>query len=153
MANSEGAREAEADGHSGSEGPVAGVIGVIGAGTMGAGIAQLACRAGAQALLHDAIPEALERGVQRVREGLTKEAARRQAAGADGGEVEPAESAFERRQPVAELSHLASCERVIEAAPERLELKHELFRRLSEILDAECVLATTPRRCPSPRSR
>jgi len=80
MANSEGAREAEADGHSGSEGPVAGVIGVVGAGTMGAGIAQLACRAGAQALLHDAIPEALERGVQRVREGLTKEAARRPAA-------------------------------------------------------------------------
>src|SRR6185295_14240864 len=104
-------------------------------------IAQLACRAGAQALLHDAIPDALERGVQRVHDGLTKEAARRQAAGADGtaGEVESAESAFERLQPVAELSQLASCELVIEAAPERLELKHELFRRLSEIVGAECV--------------
>src|SRR6476619_7628420 len=118
MANSEGAREAEADARSGGEAPVAGVIGVIGAGTMGAGIAQLACRAGAQALLHDAIPEALERGVQRVREGLTKEAARRHAAGPDGGDVAPAESPFPRLQPVAEPPHLASCELVLEAAPE-----------------------------------
>src|SRR2546423_4138715 len=150
MANSEGAREAEADAHSGSEGPVAGVIGVVGAGTMGAGIAQLACRAGAQALLHDAIPEALERGVQRVREGLTKEAARRQAAGSDrdAGEVESTESAFERVQPVAELSQLASCDLVIEAAPERLELKHELFRGLSEIVGADCVLATNTSSLP-----
>src|SRR5947208_4396970 len=150
MANSEGAKEAEADAHSGSEAPVAGVIGVIGAGTMGAGIAQLACRAGAQALLHDAIPEALERGVQGVREGLTKEAARRQAAGSDrdAGEVESTESAFERVQPVAELSQLASCDLVIEAAPERLELKHELFRRLSEIVGADCVLATNTSSLP-----
>jgi len=150
MANSEGAREAEADTYSGSEGPVAGVIGVVGAGTMGAGIAQLACRAGAQALLHDAIPEALERGVQRVREGLAKEAARRQSAGTDrdAGEVESAEAAFERLQPVAELSQLASCELVIEAAPERLELKHELFGRLSEIVGAECVLATNTSSLP-----
>jgi len=96
MANSEGAKEAEADAHSGSEGPVAGVIGVIGAGTMGAGIAQLACRAGVRALLHDAIPEALERGVQRVREGLTKEAARRQERRAEespGAESSPVEQA------------------------------------------------------------
>src|SRR2546421_7922440 len=150
MANSEGAREVEADTYSGSEGPVAGVIGVVGAGTMGAGIAQLACRAGAQALLHDAIPEALERGVQGVREGLTKEAARGQAAGSDrdAGEVESTESAFERVQPVAELSQLASCDLVIEAAPERLELKHELFRRLSEIVGADCVLATNTSSLP-----
>jgi 3-hydroxybutyryl-CoA dehydrogenase len=150
MANSEGASETEADAHSGSEGPVAGVIGVVGAGTMGAGIAQLACRAGAQALLHDTIPEALERGVQRVREGLAKEAARRQSAGTDrdAGEVESAEAAFERLQPAAELSQLASCELVIEAAPERLELKHELFGRLSEIVGAECVLATNTSSLP-----
>src|SRR2546423_9018654 len=150
MANSEGAREAEADAHSGSEGPVAGVIGVVGAGTMGAGIAQLACRAGAQALLHDAIPEALERGVQRVREGLAKEAARREIArpGRDAGEAESAEGVFERRQRVGERSQLASCELVIEAAPEGVGRKHELFSRLSEIVGAECVLATNTSSLP-----
>src|SRR2546421_3313991 len=117
MANSEGAREAEADAHSGSEGPVAGVIGVVGAGTMGAGIAQLACRAGAQTLLHDPIPQALERGVQRVRDGLAKEAARRTAAAADADSNgrEAAETAFERLQPVQELSQLGDCDLVIEA--------------------------------------
>src|SRR5204862_614169 len=79
-----------------------------------------------------------------------KEAARRQSAGADrdAGEVESAEAAFERLQPVAELSQLASCELVIEAAPERLELKHELFGRLSEIVGAECVLATNTSSLP-----
>ena len=64
-------------GDAGREGRAAGIIGVLGAGTMGAGIAQLACRAGAQALLHDPVAPALERGVQRVRDGLAKEAARR----------------------------------------------------------------------------
>ena len=93
---------------SGREGRGAAVIGVLGAGTMGAGIAQLACRAGAQALLHDPIPQALERGVQRVRDGLGKEAARRQATAgdADGLGDKAAETAFERLQPVQELSQL-----------------------------------------------
>ena len=42
------------------------VVGVVGAGTMGAGIAQLACRAGARTLLHDPDADALERGHQRI---------------------------------------------------------------------------------------
>ncbi|MGH7689406.1 MAG: 3-hydroxyacyl-CoA dehydrogenase NAD-binding domain-containing protein, partial [Gemmatimonadaceae bacterium] len=50
------------------------VVGVVGAGTMGAGIAQLACRSGARTLLHDPLPQALARGAERVREGLDKEA-------------------------------------------------------------------------------
>src|SRR2546422_6862639 len=108
MANSEGAREAEADAHSGSEGPVAGVIGVLGAGTMGAGIAQLACRSGAQTLLFDPVPDALERGRERVEEGLQREAAKgllsaAQAAGAQA-----------RLATVGELAAMAPCELVIE---------------------------------------
>ncbi|HEY2141199.1 MAG TPA: 3-hydroxyacyl-CoA dehydrogenase NAD-binding domain-containing protein [Solirubrobacteraceae bacterium] len=114
-----------------------GVIGVVGAGTMGAGIAQLACRAGATAiLLHDPIPEALERGTRRVREGLAKEAERGRLSDRQ------AQAADERLRPVEDLAELAPCELVIEAVPERLELKHELFARLSEIVNGECVLAT-----------
>ena len=55
------------DEEAGTAGPVGerrGVIGVLGAGTMGAGIAQLACRSGAHALLYDPIAEALERGIE-----------------------------------------------------------------------------------------
>jgi len=57
---------------SGGPGPsrAAGVIGVAGVGTMGAGIAQLACLSGARTLLHDPVPEALERGVEYIRAQL-----------------------------------------------------------------------------------
>ncbi|MHB8242366.1 MAG: 3-hydroxyacyl-CoA dehydrogenase NAD-binding domain-containing protein [Solirubrobacteraceae bacterium] len=118
------------------ENRAAAVIGVLGAGTMGAGIAQLACRSGAQTLLHDPIPAALESGVEKARAGLQKEAARGRLTG------EEAAAAAERLQPVDDLAAFAPCELVIEAVPERIELKHELYGRLSEIVSEECVLAT-----------
>src|SRR5262245_13934941 len=70
------------------------VIGVVGAGTLGAGIAQRAARAGARTLLHDPLTEALERGAQRARAGLEKEAAK--------GRLSPEEAAAasERLQAV-----------------------------------------------------
>jgi 3-hydroxybutyryl-CoA dehydrogenase len=116
--------------------PVPSVIGVLGAGTMGSGIAQLAARAGAQTLLHDPLPEALERGLARARDGLRKEAAKGRLS------EQEADASAERLQAVSDLEALAPCGLVIEAAPERLELKHELYRRLSEIVAADCVLAS-----------
>ncbi|MCW3026556.1 MAG: 3-hydroxybutyryl-CoA dehydrogenase, partial [Solirubrobacterales bacterium] len=129
----------EADDRDQTPGPAAtaaGVIGVIGAGTMGAGIAQLACRAGADTLLFDPIPEALERGLQRARQGLRKEAERGRLSD------QQAAAAAERLRAVEALDAFAPCELVIEAVPERLDLKHELYRSLSEIVDERCVLAT-----------
>jgi 3-hydroxybutyryl-CoA dehydrogenase len=114
----------------------AAVIGVLGAGTMGSGIAQLAARSGARALLHDPIGEALQRGLERAKEGLGKEAAKGRLSQAD------AQAAGERLQAVDNLEALASCDLVIEAVPERLELKHELYAKLSEIVGEECVLAS-----------
>jgi 3-hydroxybutyryl-CoA dehydrogenase len=112
------------------------VIGVLGAGTMGAGIAQLAARAGARTLLHDPVAQALAGGVQKIEDGLGKEAAKGRLS------EEDARAAVARVQPAAQLAQLAPCELVIEAAPERLELKHELYRQLSEIVDERCVLAS-----------
>jgi len=113
------------------------VIGVIGAGTMGAGIAQLAARSGARTLLHDPLPEALERGTRRARDGLAKEAAKGRLSATE------TDAAAARIEPVDDLAAFAPCELAIEAAPERLELKHELYARLSgEIVGPECVLAT-----------
>ncbi|MCW2971225.1 MAG: 3-hydroxyacyl-CoA dehydrogenase, partial [Solirubrobacterales bacterium] len=129
----------EADDRDQTPGPAAtaaGVIGVIGAGTMGAGIAQLACRAGADTLLFDPIPEALERGLQRAIQGLRKEAERGRLSD------QQAAAAAERLRAVEALDAFAPCELVIEAVPERLDLKHELYRSLSEIVDERCVLAT-----------
>jgi 3-hydroxybutyryl-CoA dehydrogenase len=109
---------------------------VIGAGTMGAGIAQLAARSGARTILHDPLPEALERGAQYARDGLGKEAAKGRLSS------EEADAAAARIEPVDDLVAFAPCELVIEAAPERLELKHEIYARVSEIVSDECVLAT-----------
>src|SRR5450755_2801198 len=94
------------------------VIGVIGAGTMGAGIAQLAARSGARTILHDPLPDALERGAQYARDGLAKEAAKGRLSS------EEADAAAGRIEPVDDLGAFAECEMVIEAAPERLALKH-----------------------------
>ncbi len=112
-------------------------IGVAGAGTMGAGIAQLACLAGARTLLHDPVPEALKRGLEQIRLHLER--------GAERGRwsAEDAAAAADRLQAAGSLDGLAPCELVIEAAPERLELKRELFTRLSEeVVSEDCVLAT-----------
>ncbi len=126
----------------GSERRAAGVIGVVGSGTMGSGIAQLACKAGARTLLHDPLPEALARGARSVHSGLEKEAAKGKLT------AEQADEAAERLEPADNLEALAECELVIEAAPERLDIKHELYGRLSEIVDEECVLASNTSSLP-----
>ncbi len=125
-----------------AETPPAQVIGVLGAGTMGAGIAQLACRAGARTLLHDPIPEALERGAERVRGGLEKEAAKGRIT------AEEARAAAGRLEVVADMEAFAPCELVIEAAPELVELKREIYGRLSGIVGDACVLATNTSSLP-----
>ena len=120
-----------------SAGRPAGVIGVVGAGTMGSGIAQLGCLSGARTLLHDPFPEALSGGLERIRAHLER--------GAERGRwsAEEASAAAERLEGAASLEDLAPCELVIEAAPEKLELKQQLFGTLSEgIVGSECVLAT-----------
>jgi 3-hydroxybutyryl-CoA dehydrogenase len=132
----ERAKEEEEAGTAGQDRSAPAVIGVLGAGTMGSGIAQLAARAGARTLLHDPIADALERGLERARDGLAKEAAKGRLT------EDAAREAAERLEPASELAALAPCELVIEAAPERLELKHDLYRRLSVLVSEECVLAT-----------
>jgi len=117
-----------------SEGPS--LLGVVGAGTMGAGIAQLGCLAGMRTLVHDPVPGALERGADYVRNGLSKGAERgrwsREDASAAAGRLELCER----------LEDLAGCELVIEAAPERPDLKRELFEKLSAICGDGAVLAS-----------
>jgi 3-hydroxybutyryl-CoA dehydrogenase len=112
------------------------VIGVVGAGTMGAGIAQLACLSGAQTLLHDPDVEALAAGRARIEAQLDRGAQRGRWS------ADAAAAAAERLQPAETLAALAPCELVIEAAPERLELKRDLFAALAEVVSPDCVLAT-----------
>jgi 3-hydroxybutyryl-CoA dehydrogenase len=111
-------------------------VGVAGAGTMGAGIAQIAALGGFETRLQDPDAEALERGAERVREALAKGAAR-------GRWSEPeAEAAIERLRPVESLHGFAGCDVVVEAAPESLDVKRELFGSLAEVCGDETILTT-----------
>ncbi len=108
------------------------VVGVLGAGTMGAGIAQLAAAAGARTLVHDPDAAALERGLAGIAARLEREVEKGRLAAGAAGALEAAP----------ELGALADADVVIEAAPESLELKRELFGRVAEVVRADCVLAT-----------
>ncbi len=103
---------------------------------MGAGIAQVACLGGLATRLHDPVAEALPAGEERLRAALEK--------GVERGRWsrEEAERAAALLEPSPRLRDLADCELVIEAAPEDLELKRQLFAELAEACGPETVLAT-----------
>jgi 3-hydroxybutyryl-CoA dehydrogenase len=116
------------------------VLGVVGAGTMGAGIAQLGCAAGIETRLHDPVPEALEKGVEYVHDGLKKLS--------EKGRLDDPEGAAGLLAAAASIDELAECELVVEAAPERPALKRDLFAKLSDVCGPDCVLATNTSSIP-----
>jgi 3-hydroxybutyryl-CoA dehydrogenase len=109
---------------------------------MGAGIAQLGALAGIETLVYDPIAAALARGIEQTRVNLDKGAQRGRWSG------EEAEAAGQRLRPAAELVELAGCELVIEAAPERFDLKSELFQKLGDVCGPDTVLATNTSSIP-----
>jgi 3-hydroxybutyryl-CoA dehydrogenase len=117
-------------------------LGVVGAGTMGAGIAQLGLLAGIDTVLHDPIGEAIETGKQTILTNLEKGAARGRWT------HDEAQLAATRLHTSAHLPGLGECDFVIEAAPERLELKREIFSELSKICGPATVLATNTSSIP-----
>ena len=117
-------------------------LGVVGAGTMGAGIAQLGALAGIETHVHDPIADALAAGIEKTRANLAK--------GAERGRwsAEDADAAAGRLHTAATLEGLEGCDFVIEAAPERLDLKRELFQALSAACGPDAVLATNTSSIP-----
>jgi 3-hydroxybutyryl-CoA dehydrogenase len=117
-------------------------VGVVGAGTMGAGIAQIAALGGYETRLHDPVPAALEKGAARMRVALTKGAAKGLWSDRE------AEDASARAGAARHLEDLCECDLVIEAAPEDLELKRKLFGALSEACGATAILASNTSSLP-----
>jgi 3-hydroxybutyryl-CoA dehydrogenase len=108
-------------------------IGVVGAGTMGAGIAQVAAVAGRHVLLFDAANGAAERAVARIAEQAKTLAAR--------NSLEFATDTLSLTA-VSDTSALAGCEVVIEAIVEDLAAKRALFAELEQVVGPDCVLAS-----------
>lgn len=112
------------------------LIGVIGAGTMGAGIAQVAADFGHRVKLYDLSMEAVERGVAGVRRGLQKLVAR-------GRKSEhEVEQLLARIHPSSTLTELANCKLVIEVVVEERSVKQEILRQLEKICADTTILAT-----------
>ena len=109
---------------------------------MGSGIAQLGVLAGIDTVLHDPIAEALEKGRQAVLDGLRKGVQRGRWTSAD------ADAAARRLHIAHHLPGLSDCDLVIEAAPEQLEVKRELFGELSQSCGPETILATNTSSIP-----
>jgi 3-hydroxybutyryl-CoA dehydrogenase len=111
-------------------------ISIIGAGTMGAGIAQVAALHGHPVILYDVEWEAAERGLARVKNGLAREVEHGQRS------AEDAEAALARVRPVADMRSLGTADWVIEAAPEDLETKRLIFRDLDKLCAETTILAS-----------
>jgi 3-hydroxybutyryl-CoA dehydrogenase len=117
------------------------VIGVVGAGTMGAGIAQLALENGHQVVLHDVDAPAIERGRSRIREGLARRAARLEL---DPDSIDEWVAGRLTGLRTARTLDIVGAEAglVIEAALEDLDLKRAIFRALDAATDPDVILAT-----------
>jgi 3-hydroxybutyryl-CoA dehydrogenase len=111
-------------------------VGVIGAGTMGSGIAHVFARAGFEVLLCDVEQRFLERALGQIRTNLGREAAKGKLA-----EVE-VEASVARLKTTVDREALGAADFAIEAAPERFDLKADVFRAMDRILPEGAVLAT-----------
>jgi 3-hydroxybutyryl-CoA dehydrogenase len=116
---------------------------VVGAGTMGTGIAQVAARAGYRTAIFDVAPGAARKSLDRIRDSLERAVEKGRCT------AEERDQALERLTAASELeSDAAEADLIVEAAPEDLELKRDLFARISKLARAEAILATNTSSLP-----
>ena len=111
-------------------------IGVIGAGTMGHGIAQVAAGAGYKVLLRDVDRDSLAHGIEAIERNLSK--------GIQLGKLteDDRDSTLQHIRGTTKLEEVAKANLIIEAAPEQLEVKQEILREVEEYSDATTIFAT-----------
>jgi 3-hydroxybutyryl-CoA dehydrogenase len=113
-----------------------GKIGVLGAGTMGAGIAQVAVQAGFETLLYDITDEFIDKGVGRIRSFLQGSRQRGKITADEERQI------LDRLHGTTELKGFETAGLIIEAVPEKLELKRDVFKQLDSLCPPETLLAT-----------
>ncbi|MEK6333719.1 MAG: 3-hydroxyacyl-CoA dehydrogenase family protein [Acidobacteriota bacterium] len=111
-------------------------IAVLGAGTMGHGITQVAAAAGYAVIMRDLDREALKRGVQAIERNLAKAIQLGKLADDDRDAI------LQRIHGATRLAEISEVDLVIEAAPENLELKQNLLREVEALVDRDCIFAT-----------
>src|SRR5688572_30669704 len=111
-------------------------MGVLGAGTMGAGIVQVVAEGGLRVLVHDPLDGATERALERIGGFLQRKGEKRQLDAIDAADV------LGRIRPVVSLEALATAHLVVEAIAGELELERDAFRRLDATSTDAAILAT-----------
>jgi len=111
-------------------------VGVVGAGTMGNGIAHVFARRGYGVVLCDVEQRFLDRGMQTIAKNLDREVAKNRISAEDKA------AALRRIEPVVDRAKLAGCDFVVEAATEKFEIKAEIFRDLDRLCRPEIILAS-----------
>lgn len=109
---------------------------VLGAGTMGAGIAQVFAAKGYEVVLRDIKDEFVERGISGIKKGLSKLVAKGKMAQGD------ADAIANRITGTTDLNLAANCDLVVEAAVENMDIKKKIFGELDEICKPETILAS-----------
>ncbi|MDE2738344.1 MAG: 3-hydroxyacyl-CoA dehydrogenase NAD-binding domain-containing protein [Paracoccaceae bacterium] len=117
-------------------------LGVIGAGMMGSGIAQVAAQSGLSVFLVDKDEMALEKGKGKIQSILERDVARGRMS------TEKAQSIIERISFSTDLSALRDCKFVIEAVFEDPDIKAEIFRQVSDIVSEDCLIASNTSTLP-----
>lgn len=111
-------------------------VGVIGAGTMGNGIAHVMARSGYHVVLVEAQQPALDRGLQAINKNLEREVAKNKIT------AQERESALKRIDAVLDRRAVSKCDFVIEAAFEKFEIKQEIFRDLDQFCRPDVILSS-----------
>ena len=111
-------------------------IGVIGAGTMGNGIAQVAATAGYDVVMRDIEQEFVDRGLDSIEDSLSRFVSK------DKLTQEEADAVQDRITGTTDLDDLADCDFVVEAAVENMDVKQDIFADLDELMPEDVVLAT-----------
>jgi 3-hydroxybutyryl-CoA dehydrogenase len=111
-------------------------VGILGAGTMGNGIAHVFAKSGYSVLLCDVEPKFLQRALATISQNLDREVAKSKLT---AGEKE---AALKRIQIVTDRAGLKNCELIIEAVTEKFDIKAELFRQLDSLASPEVILAS-----------
>jgi 3-hydroxybutyryl-CoA dehydrogenase len=120
-------------------------IGVIGAGQMGAGIAQVAAQAGYTVLLSDVDLARAEAGKAGIARQLARAVEKEKISAAD------AQAALDLIQPLDDVAAMAPCDLVIEAATEREPIKRAIFEQVGKALGADAILASNTSSIPITR--
>jgi 3-hydroxybutyryl-CoA dehydrogenase len=111
-------------------------VGVVGAGTMGNGIAQVAATAGYDVVMRDIEPEFVERGLDSIDDSLDRLVRKERVSEAD------ADAARDRITGTTDFDDLAGADLVVEAAVENMDVKTDVFADLDDLVDDDVVLAT-----------